>query len=473
MGFFTEYTVASLQGMLRDGRISAPELAREALEGAKRDKNNAFITLCEDAAERAQKVQARIDSGELTSPLAGIPVAVKDNICTRGVRTTCASRLLEDFVPCYNATVIDRLERAGAVVIGKTNMDEFAMGSTTETSAFGAVTHPHDPCRVAGGSGGGSAVAVASGIVPAALGSDTGGSVRTPAAYCGITGYKPTYGSLSRYGLVAYASSFDVIGINGKCACDCALFFDAMHGADKMDGTSCESNAVYERVINTSVRGLRVALIITDNTREEISERIMRLARTLEGMGAKVTRIPADIYEGITAAYYIIAMAEASSNLARYDGVRYGARAGEYDSLADMYIKTRDLFGDEAKRRILTGTFVLSSGYYDEYYLRAQAAKEGLKSRFGQLFREYDIVLNPTCEDIAPRLGESMGNPIDMYASDVYTVAANLIGAPAVSFDIGKVDGLPVGGQVMTAPHADALALGVVHAIERQVKGHV
>ncbi|MBQ8696418.1 MAG: aspartyl/glutamyl-tRNA amidotransferase subunit A [Clostridia bacterium] len=407
MGFFSGYTVCDLHSMLKGGKVSAVELTQEALKGAKEDKNNAFITVCDSAVDRAKEIQRKIESGELTSPLAGIPVAVKDNICTKGIPTTCASRLLEGYIPPYNATVVDRLLSAGAIVIGKTNMDEFAMGSTTESSAYGVVTNPYDTCRVAGGSGGGSAAAVATGIVPVALGSDTGGSVRTPASHCGVLGYKPTYGALSRYGLVAYASSFDVVGINARCSADCATLFDGMRGIDKMDGTSRESEAIYGKVVNPHINGLRVALIITENTRPEIKERITDVARTLEGMGATVSAVSADIYEGITPAYYIMAMAQAASNLARYDGVRYGSRAQTYDTLEDMYLNTRDLFGDEAKRRILAGTFVLSTGYYDEYYLRALRAREGLKNRFKELFGKFDIVLTPTCEDIPPRIGQS------------------------------------------------------------------
>jgi len=463
MGFFLSYGISRLHSMIKNGEVSPTELTLEALKGAKDDNTNAFITICDDAVEQARIIERKMEKGELCSPMAGIPIAVKDNICTMGVRTTCASKLLEDYIPPYNATVVDRLLSAGAVIIGKTNMDEFAMGSTGESSAFGAVINPYDSGRVAGGSGGGSAVAVATGIVPASLGSDTGGSVRTPAAYCGVFGYKPTYGALSRYGLTAYASSFDVVGINAKSAADCALLFDAMHGADPMDATSVNSEKIYNS-IDTSVKGLRVALIITDKTRPEIKERITGIARTLEDMGADVSTLSADIYKGITPAYYVMAMAEASSNLARFDGVRYGSRAEEYRDLEDMYLRTRDLFGDEAKRRILAGTFVLNSGYYEAYYLRAMKAREGLKARFKELYGEYDIVLTPTCEDIAPRLGEN--ELIDAYETDIYTVAANLLGAPAVSFPMGTVEGLPVGGQIMSAPGKDALCLGVAHALE-------
>lgn len=420
----------------------------DAVVKAREDGNNAFITICDDAR------------GD------GIPVAVKDNICTKGVRTTCASKLLENYIPPYNATVVDRLERAGAVIIGKTNMDEFGMGSTTENSAFGVVTNPHDPTRVAGGSGGGSAVAVATGIVPFALGSDTGGSVRTPAAYCGVVGFKPSYGAISRYGLVAYAPSFDTVGINARCVADCADLFEVIRGVDPMDSTTVE----VEKVEAVTLQGKNIALLITENTSEKIKEKILDITEKIKGAGAAVSIISPEIYRGITETYYIMAMAQASSDLARYDGVRYGTRAVEYGSLEDMYVKTRDLFGDEVKRRILTGTFVLSEGHYDEYYLRALGAREGLKKRFERLFGEYDMLITPTTESIAPRIGQ-IKDSVSMYASDVYTVAANLIGAPAISVPAGRVDGLPVGMQIMTPPRTDLATLGYAEDIERLVKG--
>ncbi len=423
---------------IKNGEMSVEEVVLEALERAEGDSCNAFITICEreQVIDRAREVQAQIDSGELKgSALAGVPIAVKDNICTEGIRTTCGSKMLENYVPTYSATVVEKLNKAGLVIIGKTNMDEFGMGSTTETSFFGAVTNPNDSTHVAGGSSGGSAAAVAAGIVPVALGSDTGGSIRQPAAHCGVMGLKPTYGTVSRYGLVAYASSMDQIGPIATDEDDLIALYDIIKGADKKDSTS----------------------VSIEDGNKEIKE--LKLGR-FEDLDFK-------LLDYAVPAYYIIACAEASSNLARFDGVKYGFRSSEYDDLRDMYVKTHaEGFGEEVRRRIELGEFTLSHGFYDQYYLKACKVRRLIHDEFKKAFEKYDVILMPTTTDIAPKLGESLSDPISMYKSDLYTVPINLVGLPAVSVPSGAKDGLPTGIQIVGDHFSEKLLLRTAGAIQ-------
>jgi aspartyl-tRNA(Asn)/glutamyl-tRNA(Gln) amidotransferase subunit A len=422
---------------IKNGEISVEEVALEALRKAEGDSCNAFITICEreQVIDRAREVQAQIDSGELKgSALAGVPIAVKDNICTKGIRTTCGSKMLENYIPSYSATVVEKLDEAGLVIIGKTNMDEFGMGSTTETSFFGPVLNPNDSTRVAGGSSGGSAAAVAAGIVPIAMGSDTGGSIRQPAAHCGVMGLKPTYGTVSRYGLVAYASSMDQIGPIATDEDDLIALYDIIKGPDKKDSTS----------------------VSIEDGNKEIKE--LKIGR-FEDLDFK-------LLDYAVPAYYIIACSEASSNLARFDGVKYGFRASEYDNLRDMYDKTFDEgFGEEVKRRIRLGEFTLSHGFYDQYYLKACKVRRLIHDEFKKAFEKYDVILMPTTTGIAPKLRELSSDPISMYKSDLYTVPINLVGLPALSVPCDNKDGLPIGVQLVGDHFSEKMLLCSAEAI--------
>ena len=421
---------------------------------------HAFLTLNDAAlAERTAEVQEGIKSGRYQGKLAGVPIAVKDNICTKGLRTSCASKMLENFVPAYDATVAERLNAAGMIVIGKTNMDEFAMGSTTETSAFALTKNPRNQSHVPGGSSGGSCAAVAAGEVPLSLGSDTGGSIRQPAAYCGVTGLKPTYGSVSRYGIVAYASSMDQVGPIAGNVSDCAALYEVLAGNDPKDGTMTRK----ERKLSLpefsdaaeaaeAVKGVRIGLpkeYLGEGTTDEVKEAVRQAAALLERNGAAVEEISLPLTEYVVSAYYIIACAEASSNLSRFDGVKYGYRAEDAEGLHAMYRKSRsEGFGEEAKRRILLGSFVLSAGYYDAYYLKALKVKRLIKEEFEKVFASYDCILSPTTPTTAPKFGKSLGNPLQMYLGDVDTAAVNLAGLPAISVPCGfDKKGLPIGIQ--------------------------
>lgn len=451
-------TAVSLGKKIKEKELSV----REALEASfaqidqTESQYHAYVTIDREGAYRqADAVQEKIDKGELTSPLAGVPVAIKDNMCTKGLLTTCSSKILENYIPTYTATAIENLINAGCVVIGKTNMDEFAMGSTTETSYFGVTKNPHNPEHVPGGSSGGSAAAVASNECYFALGSDTGGSIRQPSAFCGITGMKPTYGTVSRYGLIAYGSSLDQIGPMTKNVTDCAAVLDTIASYDKKDSTSIKRDDYdFSSALISDVKGLRIGLpkdYFGEGLDGEVKAAIFKAAKTLEGMGAIVEEFDLGLVKYAIPAYYVIASAEASSNLERFDGVKYGYRTKEYDGLHNMYKKTRsEGFGPEVKRRIMLGSFVLSSGYYDAYYLKALKTKALIKKEFDKAFEKYDIILAPAAPTTAPLLGSSLRDPMKMYLSDIYTISANLAGIPGLSIPCGKdKNGLPIGMQLL------------------------
>ena len=422
----------------------------------KENRIHAYLDIYKkEAYARARHVEKGIAEGIYTGPLAGVPVAVKDNICVRGKKTTCASRMLENFVPPYQAEAVSRLEQAGMIVIGKTNMDEFAMGSTTETSAYGITRNPWNTDHVPGGSSGGSCAAVAAGEAYLALGSDTGGSIRQPSSFCGVTGVKPTYGTVSRYGLIAYASSLDQIGPIGKNTADCAALLEVIAGRDPKDSTSLDRKDLdFSEAMDQKITGMKFGIpkeYLAKGLDGEVKNSFMEALKILTGQGAIVEFFSVDTMEYMIPAYYIIASAEASSNLERFDGVKYGYRAADYEGLHDMYYRTRtEGFGEEVKRRIMLGSFVLSSGYYDAYYLKALRAKALICQEFDRAFEKYDVILAPAAPHTAPRIGESLKDPLSMYLGDIYTVAVNLCGLPAISVPCGMDSkGLPIGIQMI------------------------
>lgn len=438
-----------------------------------------YNTLCKDEAyARADEVQRAIDSGELSSTLAGVPVGVKDNICTKGIKTTCSSKMLENFVPPYSATVIERIEAAGMIILGKLNMDEFAMGSTTETSATGVTRNPWNTDKVPGGSSGGCAAAVAAGLAPIALGSDTGGSIRQPCSFCGVSGLKPTYGAVSRYGLVAYASSLDQIGPIGRTAEDCANLFSVISGRDEKDGTSMlypEFNT--EDALKGVISGKKIAIprdYLGEGISPDVKDAVSAAAETFKALGAEVEEFDMPIVKYGVPAYYIIASAEASSNLSRYDGIKYGYKSGKANNLRGTYIKSRsEGFGMEVKRRIMLGNFVLSSGYYDAYYKQALKAKKLIQNSFFDAFKKYDLLLGPVAPTTAPKIGESLSDPLKMYLGDIYTVTSNLAGIPSASVPCGfDGDGMPVGLQLMGKPFCEAEIINAAKAFENATDCH-
>lgn len=451
-------TAVSLGKKIKEKEISV----REALDAVfaqidqTEDRYHAYVTLDKEGAyKQADAVQEKIDKGELTGALVGVPVAIKDNMCTKGLLTTCSSKILENYIPTYTASAVQNLTDAGCVIIGKTNMDEFAMGSTTETSYYGVTRNPHNPDHVPGGSSGGSAAAVALNECFFALGSDTGGSIRQPSAFCGITGMKPTYGTVSRYGLIAYGSSLDQIGPMTKNVTDCAAVLETIASYDKKDSTSMKREKYdFTSALVRDVKGLRIGLpkdYFGEGLDSEVKAAIFKAAETFRRMGAIVEEFDLGLVQYAIPAYYIIASAEASSNLERFDGVKYGYRTKEYSDLHSMYKKTRsEGFGSEVKRRIMLGSFVLSSGYYDAYYLKALKTKALIKQEFDKAFEKYDIILAPAAPTTAPLLGSSLQDPIKMYLSDIYTISANLAGIPGLSIPCGKDKmGLPIGMQLL------------------------
>lgn len=467
----TELTVTEMRRRLDCGEVTAPNLTQAHLQRIRTldSKVNAFLTVCEDEAmQRAEQAQARIDRGEANA-FTGIPVALKDNIITRGIRTTCASRILEHYVPPYSSTVAQKLHDAGAVLIGKTNLDEFAMGTSTEFSAFFPTKNPWDLERVPGGSSGGSAAAVAARMAPVALGSDTGGSIRQPAALCGVVGFKPTYGRVSRFGLVAFSSSLDQIGPFARTVEDATLLFEAIMGEDPRDATTV--SRPYDPILarGAELSGMRIGCPIemfSDAIEADVRRAVLNARERLAQAGALIEEFSAPMIEHGVSTYYIIAPAEASSNLARYDGVRYGLRiAGE--SPEEMMKMTRAKgFGREVIERILIGTYVLSSGYYDAFYATAHRARTLMREEMRRAFQRYDLVLAPTSPTVAFRIGEKAGDPLALKLADFCTIPANIGNFPAISLNCGFSEGLPVGLQLVADSYRDDLLLGVARAVE-------
>ena len=453
-----DFTAVELGRQIKERQLSVREAVEASLEQirALEPELNCYVTVDEEGAlKRADMIQRQIDGGELTGPLAGVPVAVKDNMCTEGLLTTCSSRILSDFVPTYSAEAVRNLERAGAVILGKTNMDEFAMGSTTETSAYGVTRNPWNTGHVPGGSSGGSCAAVAADECFFALGSDTGGSIRQPSSFCGVTGIKPTYGTVSRYGLIAYGSSLDQIGPVAKDVTDCATVLEAIASHDGKDSTSLQRpDCDFTEALRDDVKGMRIGIprdYLGEGLDPEVKSAVLKAAEVLKEKGAAVEEFDLSLVEYAIPAYYVIASAEASSNLSRFDGVKYGFRAPEYDGIHSMYKRSRSQgFGPEVKRRIMLGSFVLSSGYYDAYYLKALRTKALIKKAFDQAFQRYDVILGPAAPSTAPKLGESLSDPLKMYLGDIYTISVNLAGLPGMTVPCGRdKKGLPIGLQLI------------------------
>ena len=452
-------TAVELGKKIKSGEVrvvDAVNAAFDQIEAVEKDINS-YVTVYkkEEVLEKAEHIQKLIDEGQLTGPLAGVPVAIKDNMCTRDKITTCSSKILGNFYPTYSAEAVINLEKAGAVIIGKTNMDEFAMGSTTETSFYGPTKNPWNKEHVPGGSSGGSCAAVAAEECSYALGSDTGGSIRQPSSFCGVTGIKPTYGTVSRYGLIAYGSSLDQIGPVAKDVTDCATILETIASYDSKDSTSVKRDDYnFTEALVEDVKGLKIGIpkdYFGEGLEPEVKEAILKAADVLKDKGAIVEEFDLSLVEYAIPAYYVIASAEASSNLSRFDGVKYGYRTEEYNGLHNMYKKTRsEGFGEEVKRRIMLGSFVLSSGYYDAYYLKALRTKALIKKAFDEAFAKYDVIIGPAAPTTAPKLGDSLSDPIKMYLGDIYTISVNLAGLPGISVPCGQdSNGLPIGMQII------------------------
>ena len=452
-------TAVELGKKIKSGEVrvvDAVNVAFDQIEAVEKDINS-YVTVYkkEEVLEKAEHIQKLIDEGQLTGPLAGVPVAIKDNMCTRDKLTTCSSKILGNFYPTYSAEAVINLEKAGAVIIGKTNMDEFAMGSTTETSFYGPTKNPWNKEHVPGGSSGGSCAAVAAEECSYALGSDTGGSIRQPSSFCGVTGIKPTYGTVSRYGLIAYGSSLDQIGPVAKDVTDCATILETIASYDSKDSTSVKRDDYnFTEALVEDVKGLKIGIpkdYFGEGLEPEVKEAILKAVDVLKDKGAIVEEFDLSLVEYAIPAYYVIASAEASSNLSRFDGVKYGYRTEEYNGLHNMYKKTRsEGFGEEVKRRIMLGSFVLSSGYYDAYYLKALRTKALIKKAFDEAFAKYDVIIGPAAPTTAPKLGDSLSDPIKMYLGDIYTISVNLAGLPGISVPCGQdSNGLPIGMQII------------------------
>ena len=472
----TELTVHELQDKLENKEITVTDITKAYIENIKKkeEKIGAFVTILEDEAlKNAEEIQNKIESGEIKNSLAGIPIGIKDNICTKGVKTTCSSKMLENFISPYDATVMEKINAENMVMLGKLNMDEFAMGGSTEYSYFHVTRNPWNLNKVPGGSSGGSAAAVAANLVPWSLGSDTGGSIREPASFCGVVGLKPTYGLVSRYGLVAFASSLDQIGPITKDVKDCAILLNVIAGHDERDSTSANvEKQDYVKALRNNVKGLKIGIpkeFFGEGINQEVKESLEKAIEKYKELGAEVEECSLDIAKYSLAAYYIIACAEASSNLGRFDGIRYTYRTKEFSNLKELYKKTRsEGFGPEVKRRIILGTYVLSSGYYDAYYKKAQKVRTLVMNEFKKAFEKYDILLTPTSPTVAFDIGSKSNNPLEMYLADICTVSINIAGLPAISIPCGKdAEGMPIGMQLIGKRFDEQTILNAAYTFEQ------
>ena len=475
----TDLTVHELKEKLDSKELKVTDIVKAYIDriDEKEKDVDAFLTILkEETLSKAKDVQTKIDSGDIKKEFAGIPIGIKDVICTKGIKTTCGSKMLEDFVAPYSATVMEKIEDEDLINLGKLNMDEFAMGSSTENSAFKTTKNPWNLNKVPGGSSGGSAAAVAAGMVPWALGTDTGGSIRQPAALCGIVGLKPTYGLVSRFGLVAYASSFDQIGPMTKDVTDSAILLNIIAGHDENDTTSCNiPKKDYVKALKGDVKGLKIGVpkeFFGEGINEEVKKSIEDAIEKFKTLGAEVEEFSLDIAKYALATYYIIACAEASSNLGRFDGIRYGHRTEEYKDIEELIRKSRsEAFGDEVKRRIILGTYVLSSGYYDAYYKKAQQLRTFIVNEFNKGFEKYDIILTPTSPVTAFGIGEKSDNPLEMYLADICTVSVNVAGLPAISIPCGvDIKGMPIGMQLIGNKFQEETILNAAYSIEKELK---
>ena len=473
-----DMTVEELKASILNKELKSQDIVKAYFDNIEKTEPEieAYITLCKDyAVKQAKIVDEKIAKGEKVGKLAGIPIAIKDNICTDGIKTTCASKMLYDFVPPYDATVIKKLKEEDAVIIGKANMDEFAMGSSTENSAFKVTKNPRDITRVPGGSSGGSAAVVAAKMAPISLGSDTGGSIRQPAAFCGVVGLKPTYGLVSRFGLIAFGSSLDQIGPFGKTVKDCAELLDVIAGEDQLDNTSVKGLAKVDYLdgIDDGIKGMKIGMpkeFFGEGLDPEIKAAVESTIEKLKSLGAEVTEMSLPITEEGLSAYYIISSAEASSNLARFDGIRYGYRPKDFEDVYDLMESSRtEAFGDEVKRRIMLGTYALSSGYYDAYYKRALKLKKKIKLQFKEAFEKFDLILSPVSPVLPFKIGEKKADPLEMYLADIYTVNINLAGIPAISMPCAvSKEGLPIGLQLLGPHFGEKKIFRAARALEKE-----
>ena len=475
----TELTVHELKEKLEKKELTRAEITKAYVDriNEKEKDVEAFVTLLTDeAVNKAEEIDKKVEEGENLSSLAGIPIGIKDNICTKGIKTTCSSKMLENFVAPYNATVVEKLNNESLINLGKLNMDEFAMGGATEYSAFHVTRNPWNLNTVPGGSSGGSAAAVAAGLVPWALGSDTGGSIRQPASFCGVVGLKPTYGLVSRYGLVAFASSLDQIGPITKDVTDCAMLLNIITGHDGKDSTSENREKVdYTLSLKNDVKGMKIGVpkeFFGEGINEEVKQKLQEAIEKYKEMGAEIEEFSLDIANYSLAAYYIIACAEASSNLGRFDGIRYGYRTENYNNLKDIFVNSRsEGFGEEVKRRIILGTYVLSSGYYDAYYKKAQQVRTLVKKQFDEAFSKYDLILTPTAPTTAFEIGSKSSNPLEMYLADICTVSVNIAGLPGISIPCGvDSNGMPIGMQLIGQKFSEETLLNAAYAFEQEIK---
>ena len=475
----TDLTVHELQEKLKNKELTITEITQAYVDriNEKEKDVEAFVTiLTDEALAQAKDVQAKVESGEIKGELAGIPIGIKDNLCTKGIRTTCSSRMLEDFIAPYNATIVEKVNNENMINLGKLNMDEFAMGSSTETSYFKKTKNPWNLNKVPGGSSGGSAAAVAANLVPWALGSDTGGSIRQPASLCGVVGLKPTYGLVSRFGLVAFASSLDQIGPITKDVTDSAILLNLIAGHDERDTTSVNKEKEdYTEALKNDVKGMKIAVpkeFFGEGINEEVKASLEKAIEKYKEMGATVEEVSLDVAEYALATYYIIACAEASSNLGRFDGIRYGYRTKNYSNLKELFKNSRsEGFGAEVKRRIILGTYVLSSGYYDAYYKKAQQVRTLVSNKFEEVFEKYDVILTPTSPITAFNIGEKSDNPLEMYLADICTVSINIAGVPAISIPCGvNSEGMPIGMQLIGNKFQEKKILNAAYAYEQEIK---